>query len=70
MAFISDASNFTLGEGVYNNVHGNFVVHNVHNHVHGQKRRREEIGASFPLREEDTLNTAARRTRCTIARGL
>jgi hypothetical protein len=56
MAFISDASNVTLGEGVYNNVHGNFVVHNVHHHVYGQKRHREEIGASFSPREDDTLD--------------
>ncbi|KAJ7331396.1 hypothetical protein DFH08DRAFT_307995 [Mycena albidolilacea] len=51
MAFISDASNVTLGEGVYNNVHGNFV-HNVHHHVYGQKRHREEIdGRDVPLLE-------------------
>ncbi|KAK7022521.1 hypothetical protein R3P38DRAFT_2533290 [Favolaschia claudopus] len=39
MAFISNASNFTLGEGVYNNVHGNLVNHTVHNHLYLSKKR-------------------------------
>ncbi|KAK6966529.1 hypothetical protein R3P38DRAFT_2590762 [Favolaschia claudopus] len=29
MAFISNANNFTLGDGVYNNVHGNLINHTV-----------------------------------------
>ncbi|KAJ7157106.1 hypothetical protein C8R46DRAFT_419476 [Mycena filopes] len=40
MAFISNATNFTLGDGVYNNVHGSIIAHN---HFHGLKRGREEI---------------------------
>ncbi|KAJ7702546.1 hypothetical protein B0H16DRAFT_742342 [Mycena metata] len=39
MAFISNASNFTLGDGVYTNVQGNIV----HNNFYGTKRRRDEI---------------------------
>ncbi|KAJ7157122.1 hypothetical protein C8R46DRAFT_420009 [Mycena filopes] len=39
MAFISNAENFTLGGGVYTNVHGNII----HNHFYGPKRDREEI---------------------------
>ncbi|KAJ6557801.1 hypothetical protein B0H19DRAFT_121208 [Mycena capillaripes] len=53
MAFISNAENFTLGEGVYNNVHGNIV----HNTFYGNKRRRAEIEGPLtslePLREEE-----------------
>ncbi|KAJ7720059.1 hypothetical protein B0H14DRAFT_3900793 [Mycena olivaceomarginata] len=40
MSFISNADHLTLGEGVYNNVHGNIVQY-VHNY--GRKRHREEI---------------------------
>ncbi|KAJ6557803.1 hypothetical protein B0H19DRAFT_121294 [Mycena capillaripes] len=39
MAFISNAHNFTLGEGVYNNVQGNIV----YNTFYGGKRPRAEI---------------------------
>ncbi|KAJ7784160.1 hypothetical protein B0H16DRAFT_290894 [Mycena metata] len=39
MVFISNASNFTLGDGVYTNVQGNIV----HNNFYGTKRRRDEI---------------------------
>ncbi|KAK7022535.1 hypothetical protein R3P38DRAFT_2710484 [Favolaschia claudopus] len=39
MAFISNADNFTLGEGVYNNVHGNLVNHTIHNHLYPSKKR-------------------------------
>ncbi|KAJ7119536.1 hypothetical protein C8R44DRAFT_877960 [Mycena epipterygia] len=39
MAFISNSDSFTLGDGIYNNVHGN-IVHNI---FYGRKRRREEI---------------------------
>ncbi|KAJ7824454.1 hypothetical protein B0H14DRAFT_3874873 [Mycena olivaceomarginata] len=43
MSFISNADHLTLGEGVYNNVHGN-IVHNVqYVHNYGRKRHREEI---------------------------
>ncbi|KAK6977212.1 hypothetical protein R3P38DRAFT_2810605 [Favolaschia claudopus] len=31
--------NFTLGEGVYNNVHGNLVNHTIHNHLYSSKKR-------------------------------
>ncbi|KAJ7784152.1 hypothetical protein B0H16DRAFT_290647 [Mycena metata] len=41
MAFISNASNFTLGDGVYTNVQGNIVHY--HNNFYGTKRRRDEI---------------------------
>jgi hypothetical protein len=37
MSFISNASNFTLGDGVYNNVHGDIVYN-----FYGKIRRREE----------------------------
>ncbi|KAJ7119532.1 hypothetical protein C8R44DRAFT_176872 [Mycena epipterygia] len=45
MAFISNCDRLTLGDGVYNNVHGNIV----HNTFYGKKRRREEIddGSDF-----------------------
>ncbi|KAJ6597596.1 hypothetical protein DFH09DRAFT_82834 [Mycena vulgaris] len=39
MSFISNSENFTLGEGVYNNIHGNFI----HNTFYGKKRYREAI---------------------------
>ncbi|KAJ7481979.1 hypothetical protein FB451DRAFT_139623 [Mycena latifolia] len=41
MSFASNVSHLTLGEGVYNNVHGNYIVHNI---FYGRKRHREEIG--------------------------
>ncbi|KAJ7784157.1 hypothetical protein B0H16DRAFT_1782965 [Mycena metata] len=41
MAFISNASNFTLGDGIYTNVQGNIVHH--HNNFYGTKRRRDGI---------------------------
>jgi hypothetical protein len=40
MSFLSNAENFSLGEGVYNNVHGTCIVHN---HLYSGKRQREEI---------------------------
>ncbi|KAJ7852157.1 hypothetical protein B0H13DRAFT_2084496 [Mycena leptocephala] len=40
MSFLSSAENFSLGEGVYNNVHGTCIVHN---HLYSAKRQREEI---------------------------
>ncbi|KAJ7227501.1 hypothetical protein GGX14DRAFT_539425 [Mycena pura] len=43
MSFISNASNFTLGEGVYNNIQGNLVNIAVHKAFYGRKRHREEI---------------------------
>ncbi|KAJ6597627.1 hypothetical protein DFH09DRAFT_82964 [Mycena vulgaris] len=39
MSFISNSENFTLGEGVYNNIHNNFV----HITFYGKKRHREAI---------------------------
>ncbi|KAJ6597632.1 hypothetical protein DFH09DRAFT_1304416 [Mycena vulgaris] len=39
MSFISNSENFTLGEGVYNNIHNNFI----HNIFYGKKRHREAI---------------------------
>jgi hypothetical protein len=42
MSFLSNAENFSLGEGVYNNVHGTCIV-TVHNHLYSAKRQREEI---------------------------
>ncbi|KAJ6548773.1 hypothetical protein B0H19DRAFT_1162001 [Mycena capillaripes] len=39
MSFISNAGHFTLGEGVYTNIHGNLI----HNTFYGRKRQREEI---------------------------
>ncbi|KAJ7230766.1 hypothetical protein C8J57DRAFT_1730489 [Mycena rebaudengoi] len=61
MSFISNASHFTLGDGVYYNVHGNIV----HNHVHnsflsGRKRRIEEI-EDTPV--PDLTSTVAKRPR-------
>jgi hypothetical protein len=45
MSFISNASNFTLADGVYNNVHGD-IVYNFYSKI----RRREEIeGRSLSL---------------------
>ncbi|KAJ7116209.1 hypothetical protein C8R43DRAFT_1038328 [Mycena crocata] len=38
MSFISNADHFTLGEGVYNNIHGNLIFHS-----HGRKRHQQEI---------------------------
>ncbi|KAJ7808705.1 hypothetical protein B0H14DRAFT_2868866 [Mycena olivaceomarginata] len=46
MSFISNAGHLTLGEGVYNNVHGN-IVHNV------QYRHRQEIEGSNKRRRRD-----------------
>ncbi|KAK7016854.1 hypothetical protein R3P38DRAFT_3275394 [Favolaschia claudopus] len=40
MAFISNGSDFNLGEGVYNNVHGNLVHHTVHNHLYSSTKKR------------------------------
>ncbi|KAJ7651905.1 hypothetical protein B0H17DRAFT_1147501 [Mycena rosella] len=42
MSFISNVDHLTLGEGVYNNIHGNLNI--IHNTFYGQKRHREEIG--------------------------
>ncbi|KAJ7868171.1 hypothetical protein B0H13DRAFT_2670332 [Mycena leptocephala] len=42
MSFISNASNFTLGDGVYNNVHGDIVYN-----FYGKTRRREEIQGRY-----------------------
>ncbi|KAJ6560110.1 hypothetical protein B0H19DRAFT_1375969 [Mycena capillaripes] len=39
MSFISNAGHFTLGEGVYTNIHGNLI----HNAFYGRKHHREEI---------------------------
>ncbi|KAJ6597693.1 hypothetical protein DFH09DRAFT_83731 [Mycena vulgaris] len=39
MSFISNSENFTLGEGVYNNIHNSFI----HNTFYGKKRHREAI---------------------------
>ncbi|KAJ7627931.1 hypothetical protein DFH06DRAFT_725129 [Mycena polygramma] len=44
MAFISNAHNFTLGDGVYNNVHGNIV----YNNYYGTKVRRDGSYLSKP----------------------
>ncbi|KAJ7157124.1 hypothetical protein C8R46DRAFT_1355514 [Mycena filopes] len=41
MAFISNAENFTLGDGVYYNVHGNIIQH--HSHFYGLNHGREDI---------------------------
>ncbi|KAJ7902694.1 hypothetical protein B0H14DRAFT_1144329 [Mycena olivaceomarginata] len=38
MSFIANASHFSLGEGVYNHVHGNIVYH-----FHGEESSREQI---------------------------
>ncbi|KAJ7034150.1 hypothetical protein C8F04DRAFT_1102410 [Mycena alexandri] len=53
MAFISNASNFTLGDGVYTNVQGN-IVHYHNSHFYGTKRRRDEIedGSDVLLRPD------------------
>ncbi|KAJ7481989.1 hypothetical protein FB451DRAFT_1237740 [Mycena latifolia] len=42
MSFVSNVDHLTLGEGVYNNIHGNYIVHNT---FYGRKRNRnhEEI---------------------------
>ncbi|KAJ7157099.1 hypothetical protein C8R46DRAFT_419397 [Mycena filopes] len=70
MAFISNAENFTLGDGVYYNVHGS-IIH-THNHIYGSKRGREEIedesGASvLPLIEQTHKR---RRLEGAVERGL
>ncbi|KAJ6597574.1 hypothetical protein DFH09DRAFT_1399094 [Mycena vulgaris] len=39
MSFISNSEKFTLGDGVYNNIHSNFI----HNAFYGKKRYREAI---------------------------
>ncbi|KAJ7216898.1 hypothetical protein C8J57DRAFT_1732406 [Mycena rebaudengoi] len=59
MSFLSNAKNFSLGEGVYNNVHGTCIVHN---HLYSGKRRREDIEDghnSLPL--DDTRRKRRRR---------
>ncbi|KAJ7481977.1 hypothetical protein FB451DRAFT_139611 [Mycena latifolia] len=40
MSFASNVGHLNLGDGVYNNVHGNYIVHNI---FYGRKRHREEI---------------------------
>ncbi|KAJ7435732.1 hypothetical protein FB451DRAFT_250069 [Mycena latifolia] len=42
MSFILNADHFTLGEGVYNNIHGTGNIVHVHNYR--KRRHREEIG--------------------------
>ncbi|KAJ6597611.1 hypothetical protein DFH09DRAFT_1304392 [Mycena vulgaris] len=39
MSFISNSENFTLGEGVYNNIHNNFI----HNTFCGKRRHQEAV---------------------------
>ncbi|KAJ7613962.1 hypothetical protein FB45DRAFT_260025 [Roridomyces roridus] len=47
MAFISNASGFTLGEGTFNNIHGDFVIYD----YQGVKRRRREDIEACPKTE-------------------
>ncbi|KAF7328880.1 hypothetical protein MVEN_02517700 [Mycena venus] len=51
MSFVSNVDHLTLGEGVYNNVHGNLnnIVHNTF--YIGRKRCREEIGGDSSFLE-------------------
>ncbi|KAJ7481963.1 hypothetical protein FB451DRAFT_1444766 [Mycena latifolia] len=49
MSFASNVGHLTLGEGVYNNVHGNYII--VHNIFYGRKRHCEEIGDSLSITE-------------------
>ncbi|KAJ7604820.1 hypothetical protein DFH06DRAFT_274380 [Mycena polygramma] len=52
MAFITNAENFTLGDGVYNNVHGD-LVHHVHNHFYGIQDYGGLIEGSHGLQREE-----------------
>ncbi|KAJ7613963.1 hypothetical protein FB45DRAFT_1008768 [Roridomyces roridus] len=49
MAFISNASGFSLGEGTFNNIHGNLNIY------HGTKRRREGNQDTLPRENQDGL---------------
>ncbi|KAJ7735852.1 hypothetical protein DFH07DRAFT_779871 [Mycena maculata] len=61
MSLISNASHFTLRDGVCYNVHGNIVNHHVHNYfLSGEKRRIEEI-EDTPV--QDLTSTVAKRPR-------
>ncbi|KAJ7481010.1 hypothetical protein B0H11DRAFT_2280302, partial [Mycena galericulata] len=48
MSFISNADNFTLGDGVYNNVHGNIVHNNFY--IENAHRRVPELDGEKSLR--------------------
>jgi hypothetical protein len=43
MSFISNADHFTLGDGVYTNIHGNSNVI----YIYGKKRHREAIEGGY-----------------------
>ncbi|KAJ7143893.1 hypothetical protein C8R44DRAFT_724901 [Mycena epipterygia] len=58
MSFVSNVDHLTLGNGVYNNVHGNLV----HNTFYVRKRRREEI-SDAPNLLSSTEPTHKRRRR-------
>jgi hypothetical protein len=55
MSFLSNAENFSLGEGVYNNVHGTCIV-TVHNHLSSARRQREEIEGRWSCLEYKQLS--------------
>ncbi|KAJ7692860.1 hypothetical protein B0H17DRAFT_1132838 [Mycena rosella] len=48
MSFVSNTDHFTLGDGVCNNIHGNF---NVYNSCCGRKHYREQIGDALETTE-------------------
>ncbi|KAJ7143879.1 hypothetical protein C8R44DRAFT_141205 [Mycena epipterygia] len=58
MSFVSNVDHLILGDGVYNNVHGNLV----HNTLYVRKRRREEI-SDAPNLLSSTEPTHKRRRR-------
>ncbi|KAJ6542926.1 hypothetical protein B0H19DRAFT_312437 [Mycena capillaripes] len=66
MAFVSNVDCLTLGEGVYNNVHGNLnnIVYN-HGKVYiGRKRHHEEIGVGPSVSlQESLLEPSSKRRR-------
>ncbi|KAJ7150043.1 hypothetical protein C8R43DRAFT_1128105 [Mycena crocata] len=55
MPFISNVEHVTLGDGVYTNVHGNYVVQNI---FYGRKRHHGEVGG--PNSEVLTLPSSKR----------
>ncbi|KAK7023248.1 hypothetical protein R3P38DRAFT_2532459 [Favolaschia claudopus] len=70
MAFISNASDFTLGEGVYNNVHGNLVHHTV-NHLYSSKKRyRAAIESESEPLDPSLLNDTPSSKRRRVGSGL
>ncbi|KAF8146011.1 hypothetical protein K438DRAFT_531190 [Mycena galopus ATCC 62051] len=62
MPFISNADNFTLGDGVYNNIHGDLNI--VHNNFYGKKRHRDQIcNASAVLTSTEPARKRRRRAK-------